>query len=290
MAVPVFMVITGYVSAMSFQTHAHNLKNAYRPTEILRKWLRFVVPFLPIYAFEVVWSYAVLQKSFSKYTLVKFFLEGGDGPGSYYFPVMLQMVVIIPIVCAVIKRFRRKGLIGFFAANVLFEIGKTYGGMNPLTYRLCALRYLFILAFGVYLYYRKPEDKSPLRFIAGAAGAVYIIVFHYTAAVPPITNQWTSTSVFAVLYIVPIMIYLMKQNTIQCKGIELLGRASYDIFLIQMIWYWAAAKYLYEAVSAAALRLAISIPVCTLVGVAFYKIENPVTQWLTGKLKTAAKH
>lgn len=138
MAVPVFMVITGYVSAMSFQTHAHNLKNAYRPTEILRKWLRFVVPFLPIYAFQVVWSYAVLQKSFSKYTLVKFFLEGGDGPGSYYFPVMLQMVVIIPIVCAVIKRFRRKGLIGFFAANVLFEIGKTYGGMNPLTYRLCA--------------------------------------------------------------------------------------------------------------------------------------------------------
>ena len=82
----------------------------------------------------------------------------------------------------------------------------------------------------------------------------------------------------------------MKQNTIQCKGIELLGRASYDIFLIQMIWYWAAAKYLYEAVSAAALRLAISIPVCALAGVAFYKIENPVTQWLTGKLKTAAKH
>lgn len=42
--------------------------------------------------------------------------------------------------------------------------------------------------------------------------------------------------------------------------------------------------------AAAALRLAISIPVCALAGVAFYKIENPVTQWLTGKLKTAAKH
>ena len=35
----------------------------------------------------------------------------------------------------------------------------------------------------------------------------------YTEAVPPITNQWTSTSVFAVLYIVPIMIASIHKGT-----------------------------------------------------------------------------
>lgn len=45
MAVPVFMTITGYVSAISFQRHKHSLKACYQPFEIIGKWLRFIVPF-----------------------------------------------------------------------------------------------------------------------------------------------------------------------------------------------------------------------------------------------------
>ena len=54
MAVPVFMIITGYVSAMSATRKRYGLKEAYSPKEILCKWLRFVVPFIPVWLVQVV--------------------------------------------------------------------------------------------------------------------------------------------------------------------------------------------------------------------------------------------
>ena len=170
MAVPVFMTVTGYVSAMSFEVHEHSLKSVYLPTEIMRKWLRFVVPFLPVYALQIALRIVILKENISAFGLLKSFIKGGYGPGSYYFPVMLQTVLIVPILWAVIKKFRVIGLIGCFAVNFLFEIVKTLSGMNPGAYRLCALRYLFILAFGVYLFYRKPEKKNPWCSLLGALG------------------------------------------------------------------------------------------------------------------------
>lgn len=285
MAVPVFMVITGYVIAMSYQKHGYSLRNLYHSREILSRWVRFVVPFVPVFIIEFYMAIVLRQETVSILGAVKIFVCGGYGPGSYYFPIMLQTVVIIPIVWKVIKKYRTVGIIGCFGVNVFFEIGKTIVNMSPAVYRLCVLRYLFILAYGVYLYYRKDSEWRLGYWIVGGIGAAYIALFQYTAAEPLITNQWTTTSVFGVFFIIPIMKCLMKPNRLKNRLLEELGKASYNILLVQIIWYWAGVQYLYEVIPTTAFRLIVNIIVCCFMGVIFYKIESPITRRIVGKLR-----
>lgn len=279
MAVPIFMVITGYVSAMSFNKRNLTIRDSYKPKEIIAKWMRFVIPFLPIFIIEIVAMIIERHEFFTVIQLIKLFVVGGQGPGSYYLPIMIQIVLITPIIWSLIERFPVGGGVTCFVANVLYEIVKTITNMNSKIYRLCALRYIFILAYGIFLFVeRKGTKRKNLYYIIGLLGAAYIIIFNYTPAEPIITDQWTVTSVFAVLFIVPIMMHLIKENNMQNKFLELLGRASFNIFLIQMLYYPLASKIVYQIIGDIVDRVVINILICCVVGVTFYKIENPITQ------------
>lgn len=215
--------------------------------------------------------------------------NGAYGPGSYYFPVMLQVVVMMPIISSVVQKYEFKGLLACFFVNVLFEAGKTLINMSPWIYRLCALRYIFILAYGSLLYCRQKnkecvKDKKALYILVGFIGLVYIVLFEYMSFEPIITAQWTSTSVFAVLFIVPIMKQLMSPNKLQNGLVELLGRASFNIFLVQMLYYWFFADMLYSCVSNKIARLLINLIVCAGFGIAYYKLDNPITKRIINKL------
>ena len=288
MAVPIFMVITGYVSALSFQTRSINLKTIYSPREIICKWIRFIVPFIPIFITLSITRIFLYGQKFTFIEYAKQFIKGGYGPGSYYFPVMLQVVIIFPVIWYIIKKFTTKGLIGCFIINVLYEGFKTLIDMDPSLYRLCSLRYFFILAYGCYLYVIQHEKRAERELwydIVGRLGAAYIIIFVYTEAVPIITNQWTWTSVFAVLFLVPIMMRLMRPNRLHNRILELLGKASYNICLMQMLYYWGFADIIYNYVPNIIIRLIINIMICCILGVIFYKIESPITQRIINRIK-----
>lgn len=286
MAVPVFMVITGYVTAYSFSKKNTTLKQAYSPKEVISKWLRFIIPYLPAYILSVIAVMISGKKEISVVYLVKLFVTGGSGPGSYYVPVMIQVVLIIPVIHWVVKKYDTKGLLLCFGVNVLYEITKTFIDLSPEIYRLCVFRYIFIISLGCYLYHNKVNRKNPLWYLVGVAGITYIIVFNYTPNKPFFTDQWTVTSVFAVLFIVPVMMFLMKPNKLKNSILELLGRASFNIFLVQMIYYLVAPKYIYPLLNN---NLVFCVPVniltCCLVGIGFYMVETPVTKTIVKKIK-----
>lgn len=228
----------------------------------------------------------IVRKNFSVIELVKYFISGGQGPGSYYFPVMLQIILMFPIINHVINLFKVKGLIGCFIANLGFEVIKTMIGMHPSLYRICALRYIFILAYGCYLYQHQSSHKiKNIYYLIGGLGCIYIFLFKYTNLQPVFTDQWTGTSVFAVLFIIPVTLYLTKQTKIHNKMIELLGKASFNIFLVQMLYYWYFANKFYALIHSTFLRLAFNIIVCCSFGILFYLAEYPITQRIVKKLR-----
>ena len=279
MAVPVFMVITGYLSAMSFRKKGIQLRRLFHPIEIIHKWLRFIIPFTVTFTFQIFVKFHIGKMSIVD--VIKLLLSGGDGPGGYYFPVMLQAVLIIPVILYLVTKWKLKGLMICFCGNIFFEVCKTIFDLEPYFYRLCVLRYVFILAYGVFLFVDRNEELGKrLFYIAGCIGVIYIILYNYTQATPIITNQWTNTSIFAVLYIVPIMMFLIKQTHFQNQFVELLGRSSFNIFLVQMIYYWVVAGKVCSIIELPIIQLAIHILVCCTLGVIFYKIENPMTQRL----------
>jgi len=153
--------------------------------------------------------------------------------------------------------------------------------MQPWVYRLCALRYIFILSFGVFLYCKNEycrESSYILYYLVGTGGAVYILLFEYLPFKPLVTNQWTSTSVFAVMLIVPFMKFLMTPRKLSCKVLEYIGRASFNVFLVQMLYYWIFSNKVYMYVSSNIIRLGLNVLICTVVGTTYWCIERPITE------------
>lgn len=284
MAVPVFMIITGYVVSMSIIRRGGSLFSFYKPTVIISKWLRFIIPYIPAWILTVFARVLGIGGYFSlNGVLIDFFL--GDGPGSYYFLVMLQIVLFMPIIVWIIRVKPEGGLLLCFLINTLFEVLKSWINMDPALYRLCSLRYIFLLSYGCYLYfYKRSRRKMMLSFGIGILGIGYIYIFNYTGIEPIITSLWTTTSIFAVLILVPIMMLLIDINVWKCILLEELGKASYNIFLVQMVYYLIINRLGLVFVPFPLLQILVNILVCCLIGVLFYKLENPITRGLVIKI------
>lgn len=110
MAVPIFMIISGYMTAMSFQKHKIDaLSTAYEKREILRKVIRYTVPFLIIVVWQVL-DPNVVKNYPGILNKTRWVLNGTVGPGSYYYPILMQLVFTAPILFFIVKRKGKYGL------------------------------------------------------------------------------------------------------------------------------------------------------------------------------------
>ena len=280
MAVPVFMVITGFVSAMSFSRKQYGLRQAYQPKAIMTKWLRFIIPFTPVFLAELFAKIIILRENVSLLQMAELYITGAEGPGSYYFPVMLQVVLMFPLIWWCVSKYQLKGLLLCFSINVGFEALKTILEMPVSIYRLCAFRYIFLLAYGSYLFsvHEREQKNSWAYYLAGVMGAVYIIGFNYYGLTPVFTEQWKTTCVFAVLFIVPIMKLLVEHPSLNNRLLQTIGKASFNIFLTQMMYYAYGAPLLGRLHIPFLGQLIINYLMCCSLGVLFYIIESPFTK------------
>lgn len=96
MAVPIFMVVTGInwcgaIERKHFLNSPMQFEELYALPDILKKIVRLTAPFLVIFAWEVILNIQhgnVLTLSEN----IRGLYTGGWGQGSYYYPVMMQLV------------------------------------------------------------------------------------------------------------------------------------------------------------------------------------------------------
>ena len=288
MAVPIFLVITGWLSAKRFSEKKLTFLQMYNPKEMLPKWARLILPAIPVLLLQLPIKIFVLQEKETIVDIVKWYLLAGFGPGSYYIFFMLQAVLILPVLWILISQKPHFGLIICFSVNVFYEMIKGILNVPNGFYRLFILRNLFILSYGVFLYVTKEEKKKSSSFLLGILGGfgfIYIIVFNYFGMEPLFTKWWTVTSVFAVLLILPLMKLLLKTKKLHNKWLELLGKASYEIFLIQMFYYWFLAEYVYQIIPTIILQLIVSITICCIGGLIYYKLESPISSIVVKRIR-----
>lgn len=285
MAIPVFMMISGYVSAVSMQnSNTNTLEEMYAPKKILGKILRFFVPYTIAYSAERIYGLLKISRDVSVLEIIKVYLNGGIGPGSYYFPIMLQFIFVFPIIYTLIKKYDIKGLAICGGANVCYEILKWAYGMNEGFYRLMLFRYTLLIAFGCFLAVSRTEIKKPWHFAAFAAGFAFITVYRYFGYTPVILTYWTYTCFLSSLFIMPIFYYIVKHVNLHFRPLEVMGAASFNIYLTQMVYYEFGLIFVYNRVHNRALQLVANLIICIIVGVIFYKIEDPLTKKLKRKL------
>ncbi len=278
MAVPMFMLISGFLYAASYERSCiQNLKSAYQFKFLLKKIIRFTVPFLFAYFLEM--AVKIFIHDFSFKNAIAMFFYGGEGPGSYYYPIMIQFLFVFPVIFFMIKENPKKGLFLCLLANFIFEFLKTVYLMNPECYRLLIFRYIFLISFGCYAYFSK--EKILLRKLIASLviGILYIIIVRYTGYKRMIINEWEGTSFLAAFYIIPIFYLMLKHAAnLTIPIVSFFGKVSFNIFLVQMVWYAYGAGTIYSLMESRFLELLVNIVVCLAAGTVFSLIEGKVTK------------
>ena len=241
MAVPVFMILSGYNFAMSGKKKANGkVVNMYKWNQIKPKLVRFLTPFVWICLIEIV----LLIIEHKTINLPRIFLLGAYGPGSYYVPLMIQLLVIFPLIYYVVDKNAKLGLILSAGVNLAYEVFVEISAMEKYSYRLCIGTYILLIAFGCYLYLH-PEKKLKtyqmvLMMMAGLSYIIFIVLQDRNIS---LFDYWTPTAMPVSFYIFPIVVilfrlfYYSKIPGFLGTMLSKIGKASYHIFLVQMVYY-----------------------------------------------------
>lgn len=278
MAVPIFMIITGYVYSNSFyRKGVTNLKAAYDSILLLKRILRYSIPFIITYCIECIWLYVTGENVRG---LFWGFFTGGFGPGSYYYPEMIQIVFIFPVIFISINKNPKFVLILWFFINAFYEIVCSRLGIPAEVYRLLSFRHLFLLAFGCYIFIQRNNsvNKKVMR-ISCLVGFVYIFIISYlNYQTVLINNDWKGTSFITAFYIGPIVMNIIyRYGKFSFSLLETIGKASYNIFLVQMVYYVTVARIISKLVSSCCMQVFFNVIICITIGLIFYLIDNRIT-------------
>ena len=284
MAIPVLMIITGYVYSLSMSRKgvAH-AEEAYRMPLILKRMARYTIPMITVIIWEIVDPhFNTLTMSWDE--LLAWAIDGTNGMGSYYYPVMMQLIFFFPVIYFVIDVQKEAGLIICLAINAVYEVLAWAYGMDGGCYRLLVFRYTFVLAVGVFTF-KEYKINMSWSAIMTIIGALFIISLGRMNFVPTILNKdWATTNFVSSLLIVPAMIWILQNVRIRFTPLEIFGRASYHIFLAQMVYYAGYYTILQEKIRSWQLHLLAGMAVCLAVGVAFYCVDKPVQEWVNRRL------
>lgn len=170
--------------------------------------------------------------------------------------------------------------------NISFELLQHAYGLNEECYRLLIFRYLFLIFFGAFLYKNK-EREIKLRWgiISVVTGTLFILATQYKGYEPLIIIYWKGTSLFASLFIIPILSIIIKKANLKCVLVELFGKASFHICLVQIIFYVFFAEYFYSLYDNRFLHLIIALTICLSTGCLFWVVEQGLNKWIVQKEK-----
>lgn len=281
MAVPVFMIITGYLTALSLQTkNISTYSEAVSAEIVIPKLLRFLVPFVIAFTIEI--PVLAIVKNDSFFSIFETFFRGGEGPGSYYTPVLIQLIFVAPVIYFIVKKYDFYGTVLCFIFTAFWEIVQCSWMVTDRPYAIIAFRYISIVAFGCYMAVGKVSLNKTALLSMFVIGVIWQTALNYIPLNPPLMNlSWARVNYLPSLLVVPVMYVLIKKFYGRCVSIPILqelGKASYNVFLTQMVFYGCGgAAVTYMFVPGVFLQLLVCIVVCTVTGYIFYRIEKILT-------------
>ncbi len=234
MAVPVFMVISGYVNTRSIEKKG--LNRYYAKESFIPKLSRFILPFLVVMFLA---SVAFLLNGGSVKTILGNLVYARWGSGSYYPYVLVQFVLIFPWL---LKWSETKGgIFGILAVNVVFELMTTLGIVPLWIYRIAVFRLLGFILAGILIAKNEKKIKNSHIIAVLLAGLIISLVNIY---MPErfIFNTYIYVSLPAAFWASGLMLVFLKlpEKIVGAKMLNIFtffGTATYHILLTQMICY-----------------------------------------------------
>jgi len=291
MAVPVFMLISGYNYYHTDREEEYKRGLRYNFAYIYSKYKRLFLPYTVIFLLEVLLK-EIQGNSISTIKLLFGYLAGGYGPGSYYIPVMFQFYLFAPILSFLISKLNQYELICISIFVVGFEVLMWLIPDLPSIYRILIIRYLVTISLGMYLKKNKNTISSKMLLTSFLIGMLYVLFTNqyklengqYTFS---LVRYWQSTAWPTAFYVFPIFSLALSKcrnlsGIVRFKLMGKLGQATWHIFLIQMFYYETIykgcefknilQKYPYI------LEFCINILINCTIGIAFFQIHSIFTK------------
>lgn len=264
-AVPVFLVLLGYTGAMT----------RVRPLSMYfgRRARRLLPPFL--IAFGIALAIGLVTHSLELGPeLLLGHLPLAKTPGNYFISLLLQFVILLPLARMLFDRSPWLLLVAAAILEVVFRVALRGLPPGDYFYQAALPRVGFAIAAGMWLSTAPRTRKTTV--IVGAFGvvsAVFLVLAQVLDGDPARLVMNYAQSGLAVG--VPLVLIAAGRNLRFPAWLAGVGRASYHVLLVQLLWFG-------QAVSRLGLRdalapwwlLLISVPLCAGVGYATYRLEE----------------
>lgn len=234
MAVPLFMLVYGYVRAFSIGKK-RNFSTFFKTV------YGILVPATVAYALELGLIY-FFYDAFPKDYLRTLFESGGIGPGSYYVPLLLQLLIVYPIIEYFFKKNSFLTSLSMALFAVVYEIlADRY--IDDKMYRMLCFRYIIFIIAGMNMCkYRENMMKWKNKIFAlSSLSLIWLYFIVYRTYIPPVFTRWTTTAFPVVFLAMSLMIFMLLYakplNGVLGKVVSEIGQSSYYIFLTQLVWF-----------------------------------------------------
>ncbi len=273
-AVPIFMIISGYVFSLSVQkNHIRTVSDYFSRAFFIPKFLRFFIPYIVFFGVEIL-----ILKYFAGFKIIHnavfLFMTGGVyGPGNYYVPVLMQFLIIFPFILMTMKNFKSdawKGWILLSVIQLILEYAAVKSDMPAGFYRLMFFCYICFVTAGIWLAQCHVESKTIRKMFV--CGIIFIWIMNYTSFKIPLFYDWKTSSMPVVLYVAPIVWATLKLNAkLKIYRLpQLIGKSSYHIFLVQTCYY----TFFNFEFNGTAITCCANTIVCISVGICFYLLDK----------------
>ena len=297
-AVPVFLVLMGMASARTFVREDGSSLSTRRDYFKRKAW-RLVAPWLELFvvtaSLRAILSIAThrLRLGIGWQTLL--FVLPVSGPGNYFVAVAIQWVLVAPFVWAWYRRHPGVMMSLLFLATFITIVGVWLapgGAAGPLgdTIHHTALPFLFALGLGVWISsdwsFASPRNRWIYAFATLGVVQIALTTFLGKSSLPvlggpgaenPFTFSWAAVLVMLGMTHLP-----SRAVRRAWEPLAVIGKASYHIFLLQIVWFGTGAPSRFVgAVSpwlpgslAVVCVLLSSLAVCLPLGVAWFRLEG----------------
>lgn len=205
---------------------------------------RIFAPFILIEGLLFVILFVVFHYDINN-LINTFVIGGGTGPGSYYPWIYFQVALILPVLN---KWMRKKTKFQLAITSLLIcellEIAFSLIDFPDWIYRLLAIRYLFLLYFA-WLWVEQGITINKKTTILSLLSMASIIYFeYYSVNDEPIFfntawkfHRWPCYYFVATMgvYLLYCLFHAISKSHLVERGIKMLAKCSYEIFLIQML-------------------------------------------------------
>ncbi len=280
-AVPIFMVLMGLNLGMSYASKTLHFDQLYTPNYFQKKALRIIFPLLLMYIFALVAGY-VWEQIYARevYTLGWKNLIGVlpvSGKGNYFITLLLQSLIALPLIGYTFNRWPIRTSLVLLLLEIAFQLIAyqiSYFEEDRYLYDSALFRYFSAIALGLWLarlILTSERRYSWLLILAGIASSIYLYFHQYQGiSLPYIRPEWQA-QLFLTYPYAALMIYLgiltfpQQSNFIAFRIMATVGKASYHIFLVQVLYFGLIKDNT---------NIALNLTFCLLVGLIFYWLES----------------